>query len=626
MICILLIIYQEIYFGVGNQGSPTTPPFRILLEKGENSFSPYSIYKMILKPFFNRVGSKVSLLKDIIPIIPPHTTYVEPFIGGGAIFWNKTPAEKSVINDLDKELITGYKILKRISPKIDLTFLDNAKQVDGKFPEVEKFIESITNNSTDGDKLLRIMKLSNGTFNSIGIGHIYKNPSTESKMNNISEYKKLLKPTTILNKDYLQVIKEYDSPTTFFFLDPPYEDTDDTYYRNYIIDYNVMNNALKNIKGKFLLTINDSKLIRDTFKDFKIKTIVVRNQANTGLGEETRNRKELFISNYNMKSNSACGRDFSVSSFSKRTKGGSVETDNFEDKGIVSIPEFRSVNMTLPTYMYKRLPNVNGKPPQHKYKLVVPITSSRNISSRKKENSIIINQKPVAKAIINIDKNKEKPLLDDFSPADIDKLTDYYDKVEENEDKTPDEIQNDSYKIVPRGKPLPCINASKKGQKSKKVVVEKVKEPSVPKGKRGRPKKAKKEVVIHDIYEETGSYEPPEEEDDTLDKEDEDLLLNNYEEFKKKYGLISKKGKGLKNIVSRDNIKMPANKWVEYVKSYCSKNNMSYRDALRDPKCKAGYKKKGKGVVDELGNQELLAEKYNGSQLGANAGKKYISL
>ena len=131
--------------------------------------------------------------------------------------------------------------------------------------------------------------------------------------------------------------------------------------------------------------------------------------------------------------------------------------------------------MTLPTYMYKRLPNVNGKPPQHKYKLVIPITSSRNISSRKKENSIIIKQKPVAKATINIDKKKEKPLLYDFSPDDIDKLTDYYDKVAENEDKTPDEIQNDSYKIVPRGKPLPCSNASKKVQKSKKVVVEKVK-------------------------------------------------------------------------------------------------------------------------------------------------------
>jgi hypothetical protein len=458
------------------------------------------------------------------------------------------------------------------------------------------------------------MKLLNGTFNSKGIGKIYKNPSTESKMDDISEYKKLLKSTTILNKDYLQVIKEYDSPTTFFFLDPPYEDSDKSYYKNITIDYNEMSDALKKIKGKFLLTINDSKIIRDKFKDFIIKTIVVRNPANTDFGEETRNRKELFITNYNMK------------------QGGSIETDNFNDKEIVSIPEFKSVKMTLPTYMYKRLPDIDGKPPLYKYKLVIPITSSRNISSRKAEKSIVINQKPVAKAIVSIDKNKEKPTLDDFSPEDQDKLTEYYDKVEENENKSPDEIQNDSYKIIPRGKPLPCPKVK---SKSIAVPISKLPKEKVvkEKGVRGRPKKPKKEIVINqDDDEETGSYEPPEEKEDTLDKEDEDLLLNNYEEFKKKYGLESKRGKGLENIVSTDNIKMP-NKWIEYVKSYASKNNMSYRDALRDPKCKAGYKKvggavvkKGRGVVDELGNQELIAEKYNGSQLGANAGRKFISL
>lgn len=79
------------------------------------------------------------------------------------------------------------------------------------------------------------------------------------------------------------------------------------------------------------------------------------------------------------------------------------------------------------------------------------------------------------------------------------------------------------------------------------------------------------------------------------------------------------------------------NSWVEYVKEYASKNGMSYRDALRCPKCKAGYKhsdkyiKKslvGKGIIDEseFADQALLAVEYNDNELGANAGKKYISL
>ena len=94
-----------------------------------------------------------------------------------------------------------------------------------------------------------------------------------------------------------------------------------------------------------------------------------------------------------------------------------------------------------------------------------------------------------------------------------------------------------------------------------------------------------------------------------------------------------KQGKGLKNIISSNNNNMP-NSWISYVKEYASKNGMSYRDALRDPKCKAGYKKTSKkvvtgmGVIDEseFADQALLADAYNSNELGANAGKKYISL
>jgi hypothetical protein len=92
----------------------------------------------------------------------------------------------------------------------------------------------------------------------------------------------------------------------------------------------------------------------------------------------------------------------------------------------------------------------------------------------------------------------------------------------------------------------------------------------------------------------------------------------------------------LKKMESKNKIlsnnKMP-NSWVMYVKEYASKNGMSYRDALRDPKCKQGYKpcKKfiaGKGIIDEseFADQALLADAYNSNELGSNAGKKYISL
>jgi hypothetical protein len=58
----------------------------------------------------------------------------------------------------------------------------------------------------------------------------------------------------------------------------------------------------------------------------------------------------------------------------------------------------------------------------------------------------------------------------------------------------------------------------------------------------------------------------------------------------------SRKGGKIKS--PNNNIGM-ANKWIEYVKAYAKKNNMKYSEALKDPKCKAGYKS-GEGIFDVL--------------------------
>lgn len=255
-----------------------------------------------LRPFFPRTGTKVPLIKDILRIIPSHTRYVETFVGGGAIFWNKPVADENVINDLDAELIEGYKILKRIPLSADMCILDNALKVGKTYPEVQDFINNITINSSDRDKLVATTSKYIGTFGSSGKGCIYKECRLIGRWNNIEKYKAIIEKTTILNTDYLEVLKQYDDENTFFFLDPPYElikKGANKLYTHSIIDYEQMRDTLKELKGKFLLTINDSQYIRDVFKNFNIMSLVVRNQTNVrNTSIETRNRAELFITNY----------------------------------------------------------------------------------------------------------------------------------------------------------------------------------------------------------------------------------------------------------------------------------------------------------------------------------------
>src|SRR5690349_4140510 len=65
-----------------------------------------------MKPPLTYYGGKQKLAKHILPLIPKHTLYCEPFFGGGAIFFAKEPSEIEVINDNNGDLINFYKIVQ----------------------------------------------------------------------------------------------------------------------------------------------------------------------------------------------------------------------------------------------------------------------------------------------------------------------------------------------------------------------------------------------------------------------------------------------------------------------------------------------------------------------------------
>ena len=118
----------------------------------------------------------------------------------------------------------------------------------------------------------------------------YLNSNYESKYND------RLKHTTILNTDYKNLIKKYDSSNTLFYLDPPYEKSDKLYTHDSVPISDVYN-FIKNIKGKFVLSYNDSKEAKDLFKAYKIKRVKTR----YGLGAEggqQNERTELIITNF----------------------------------------------------------------------------------------------------------------------------------------------------------------------------------------------------------------------------------------------------------------------------------------------------------------------------------------
>ena len=105
-----------------------------------------------------------------------------------------------------------------------------------------------------------------------------------------------------MSEDYEDIIKQYDNETTFFFLDPPYENTLKTYgYANHLFDYGRLKLCLKSIKGMFMLTLNDSSFIRNIFSDFYILHLSVPLSWSRFNKNGVIERRELIITNYKIK-------------------------------------------------------------------------------------------------------------------------------------------------------------------------------------------------------------------------------------------------------------------------------------------------------------------------------------
>lgn len=234
---------------------------------------------------FARPGGKNLLKKIIIPLIPGPDevdTYVEPFVGAGSIFYNTQHYKNEIINDIDKVPYTIHKGLKTRSKYINDNIERNTTR--SNFDKVK--------NKTDAMSLLQKCKMSFfGNCSSINNARIGETIQTDFTI-----YGDRLKNTTILNEDFRKVIKQYDSPKTFFYLDPPYEKSEEQgVYKNlkeFITPHDVFD-SLKNIKGKFLLSYNDSPNIRKIFNKYNIKKVKTR-YIMKNRGEIT----ELLISNY----------------------------------------------------------------------------------------------------------------------------------------------------------------------------------------------------------------------------------------------------------------------------------------------------------------------------------------
>jgi DNA adenine methylase len=242
-----------------------------------------------LRGLIGRIGGKSKLKKVIVDEYFPKNyrdmIYVEPFVGGGSIFFYKEPSKKEIINDLDTKVVSIYKGVKKYGP-------DKAEASINTGVSKKQFMDMRDNEApNEFQQFVNNYKLYRSSYLSKGLSYNYERHYPKVDLN--CQHKRL-KGVTILNTDYKNVIKKYDSPDTFFYLDPPYEGSTGSHYKHSAFSIKELYDILKNIKGKFLISFNLSKEATEVFKDYNIYRVKT---TYTSAGKQVP-KIELLISNY----------------------------------------------------------------------------------------------------------------------------------------------------------------------------------------------------------------------------------------------------------------------------------------------------------------------------------------
>lgn len=288
--------------------------------RSENGYRHYK-YEDLLKnfpkdrpkPFVKWAGGKTQLLPDLLKYVPgSYKTYLEPFLGGGALFFALRP-KKAILNDSNEELILTYKVIRDSVEEL-IFVLEEYKENHNKnfyyttrsvnpsmLADVERAARFIYLNKTCFNGLYRVNK--KGEFN-VPMGS-YKNPSILDS-SNLKACSIALQGVTLTCMDYKDFLNEYSSKKDFVYLDPPYipiskySDFDryskEKFGLGHQVELSVVYNSLIE-KGATSLLSNSSSFFVEKFYQKHLIEKVLASRFINKKGDSRGKIEEVLISN-----------------------------------------------------------------------------------------------------------------------------------------------------------------------------------------------------------------------------------------------------------------------------------------------------------------------------------------
>ena len=257
------------------------------------------------KPILKWAGGKTQILNDLLPKVPSsYGRYIEPFLGGGALFFALQP-ENAIIADSNPELINMY---RQVANNVEdvISYLKKYENTSEMFYQVrsldwnilspaEAAARTIYLNRTCFNGLYRVNR--KGQFN-VPYGK-YVNPKICDE-ENLHAASKALQNAEIVCGDYLLVLEHYAQPGDFIFLDPPYlpiseysdfkRYTKEQFYEEDHVELAKMVMRLHEMGCTVVLTNSNHPLVHELYSPFKIDVIQTKRHiscnGNTRKGED----------------------------------------------------------------------------------------------------------------------------------------------------------------------------------------------------------------------------------------------------------------------------------------------------------------------------------------------------
>ncbi len=264
------------------------------------------MYPTIVRPVApaaGYIGGKRNLAGRLVPLLDrvEHNGYAEPFVGMGGIFLRRRSRPRvEVINDVSGDVATFFRVLQRHYSY----FLDMLRFRVASRSEFERLRAQQPETLTDLERAVRFLYLQRLAFGGKVEGRNFGISGGGVSTFNVTKLEPMLADihdrlagVVIEQLGYADFIRRYDRPGMLFYLDPPYWgcETDygsDVFGRD---DFAALADQLAGIKGRFVLSINDTPGARSVFARFDQVVLPVTYTVGAG---EAKKVSELVIANF----------------------------------------------------------------------------------------------------------------------------------------------------------------------------------------------------------------------------------------------------------------------------------------------------------------------------------------